>query len=387
VQRERMMGDTLTIALIGCGQIGGSLALALKSSDATLRILGYDTALENAVLLQEKGGLDGIASSLTDAIKMADIIVLATPLRSYEPILKEAAPHIAAHTVITDVGSVKTTLIQLRALLPASVAIVPAHPIAGSEQAGARVARADLYQDKLCVLTPEIAEESDHTRIIQHLWEAAGATVRFMPADIHDQLYAYVSHLPHLIAFIAARQFYKLNVRIHEHPPLLAQFLRISRSTPRMWADIFIENRDALLQSIAMFTAVLSHIATELEQGNSAAANEDYSIPATARIAVRVLPHLLASSLISTVSLYEQQSGIIARNFSAGGLRDIAAPAAESPEEMAEYISQHSACVARLVRETLALFVPLQEAIAHADAALMLQLLESLRADAVAINR
>jgi prephenate dehydrogenase len=381
------MGETLTIALIGCGQIGGSLALALKSSDAALRILGYDTNTENAQLLKEKGGLDAIAVSLKDAVKTADIVILATPLRSYESILTEIAPALSAHTVITDVGSVKAPLIALKKLLPESVAIVPAHPIAGSEHAGARVARGDLYQDKLCVLTPETPEENDHTRIIQHLWEAAGATVRFMPADIHDQLYAYVSHLPHVIAFIAARKFYQLNVRIHEHPPLLAQFLRISRSSPAMWTDIFIENREALLQSLSMFTAVLSHIASELEQGADAAPKEDYSIPATARIAVRVLPHLLASSLISTVSLYEQQSDIIARNFSAGGLRDIAAPAAESPEEIAEYVSQHAACVARLVRETLALFTPLQSAIAASDAPLVLSLLESLQKEAMAINR
>lgn len=376
------MSDTLTIALIGCGQIGGSLALALKASDAALRIIGYDANPDHARILYEEGAVDAVAMRLPEAVKTADILVLATPLRSYHAIIAEAAPHLAAHSIITDVGSVKGTLARLRPLLPENILLVPAHPISGSEQAGPHVARGDLYKDKLCVLTPDAPEANDSVTIIQHLWEAAGATVRFMPVEVHDQLYAYVSHLPHVIAFVAARQFHRLGVTIRKDTPILARFLRISRSNPRMWTDVFLENREALLQSLDMFLAVLSHMEQELANGEESAATASL-----ADIAVRALPHLLASSLISTVSLYEQQAGVIARNFSAGGLRDIASPAAESPEDIASYVSQHARQVAALLEQAHSLFLPLRAAIDSADEPALLALLEAMQHEAIAINR
>ena len=375
------MSETLTIALIGCGQIGGSLALALKASGAALRIIGYDANPQHAHVLQEEGAVDAIALRLPEAVKTADIMLLATPLRSYAHLVAEAAPYLAAHTIITDVGSVKGTLMRLRSLLPAHIALVPAHPISGSEQAGPNVARADLFKDKLCVLTPEQPEADHNVTIIQHLWEAAGATVRFMPTEVHDQLYAYVSHLPHVIAFAAARQFHALGVRIGNDTPILARFLRISRSNARMWTDVFLENRDALLQSLDMFVAVLSHMEKELRSGDAGGGK---AVPSD--VAARALPHLLASSLISTVSLYEQQSGVIARNFSAGGLRDIASPAAESPEDTAAYVSQHALTVADLLRDAQATLAPLRSSIDSADEAALFGLLEAMQAEAIAIN-
>lgn len=376
------MNETLTIALIGCGQIGGSLALALKQSGAALRIIGFDANTDHARTLQDEGAIDAIALRLPEAVKTADIVLLATPLRSYTAIVEEVAPHLAAHTIITDVGSVKGTLARLRSILPAHIALVPAHPISGSEKAGPKVARADLYKDKLCVLTPENPEADDNVTIIQHLWEAAGATVRFMPTEVHDQLYAYVSHLPHVIAFAAARQFHALGVHIEQGPPILAQFLRISRSHPRMWTDVFIENRDALLHSLDMFLAVLSHMEQEL----LSAEKTESDVPVTT-VAIRALPHLFASSLISTVSLYEQQSGVIARNFSAGGLRDIASPAAESPEETAEYVSKHPRAVAGLLEDAREIFAPLRAAIDARDEAALYALLEAMQQEAIAINQ
>ncbi len=375
------MSETLTIALIGCGQIGGSLALALKSSDAALRIIGYDANPQHAQILYDEGAVDAIALRLPEAVKTADILVLATPLRSYSSIIAEAAPHLAAHSIITDVGSVKGTLARLRSLLPDTIIVVPAHPISGSEQAGPAVARGDLYKDKLCVLTPDVPEANDSVTIIQHLWEAAGATVRFMPVEVHDQLYAYVSHLPHVIAFAAARQFHMLGVMIRKDTPILARFLRISRSNPRMWTDVFLENRDALLQSLDMFLAVLSHMEQELASGENTAEAPQQDI------AIRALPHLLASSLISTVSLYEQQAGVIARNFSAGGLRDIASPAAESPEDTAAYVSQHPTQVAELLRQSQSVFSPLRAAIEASDEAALMRLLDAMQSEAIAINQ
>ncbi len=376
------MNETLTIALIGCGQIGGSLALALKASEAQLRIIGYDTNSAHAAILLDEGAVDAVAHGLAEAVRMADIVLLATPLRTYSALLEEALPYLSPHTIITDVGSVKYTLASFRDRLPPTVSLVPGHPISGSEQTGPAVARPTLFKDKLCVLTPASPEIDDSVTIIQHLWEAAGATVRYMPVEVHDQLYAYVSHLPHVIAFVAARQFHALGVHLSAEKPVLSRFLRISRSNPRMWTDVFIENREALLQSFDMFRAVLTHMATELESGE--AGNTTLN---DGEVASYVLPQLLASSLISTVSLYEQQSGIEARNFGAGGLRDIASPAAESPDDISAYISERAHQVARLLRDSLAYFVPVYDAIAASDEPALFALLQEMQREAIAINQ
>ena len=374
------MSDSLSIALIGCGQIGGSLALALQLPGEDLRITGFDVVAKNAEILQRMGAINRVAESAIEAVCDADIVILAMPLRSYASVAKTIAPHLKPGAIVSDVGSVKRTMEALSPLLPVGVALVPAHPISGSERTGPEAARANLYQEKLCVLAPSETTDARAVSIIRSLWEMAGATVREMPVAVHDQLYAYVSHLPHAVAFVAAQAFHRLGARIEPADIILAKFLRISRSNPRMWSDVFIENREALLAVLDMYLAVLAHMAKELREGEAGTQGEAVSIAKAA------LPSILASALISTVSLYEQQSNVNARAFGAGGLRDIAAPAAEAPEAAAEFISRHAAQVAGLLEDTLALFAPLRAAIETADDAALLALLSAMQTEAAVLS-
>lgn len=373
------MSDSLTIALLGCGQIGGALALALKLSGEPLQIVGFDNQLHHAETLKRNGGVDRVAASASEAVAQADIVLLATPLRSYGAVMESCVEHLKPGAIVTDVGSVKHTMLALKPMLPAGAALVPAHPISGSERIGPEAARADLYQGKLCVLTPEENTDANAVAIVQGLWEAAGATVRTMPVGVHDQLYAYVSHLPHVIAFVSARLFHRLGFHLNGEE-VLARYLRISRSNPRMWTDVFIENREALLQGMAMYLAVLRHMESELRSGEK---GEDMARLAVAKAA---LPRLLASALISTVSLYEQQSNLNVRAFGAGGLRDIAAPAADAPEEATAFISQHAGVVADLLAEAITLFESVERAIGSGDETVLFALLTEMQAEAVAIN-
>jgi len=377
------MSQSLTLALLGCGQIGGSLALALRATGEAITIVGFDRSAQHGDILIQKGAIDRFAPTAREAVSGADIVLLAVPLGSYQTVMRSCADALLPTAIVTDVGSVKQTMLALKPLLPTGVELVPGHPISGSERTGPDAARLDLYKDKLCVLTPEEGTDPRAVAIIRTLWEMTGAIVREMPAGVHDQLYAYVSHLPHVIAFVSARAFYRLQLQSlsAEEDAALARYLRISRSDPRMWTDVFIENRDSLLQGLAMYLAVLTHMAEELRSGEAGAEAERLEVAKTA------LPRLLASALISTVSLYEQQSNLNVRAFGAGGLRDIASPAAETPEEATAYISHHAAIVAGLLEETLALFTPLKDAIEAADAEALHALLNEMQAEAVAIHR
>lgn len=355
------MSERLNIALIGAGQLGGSFALALREAGADVHITAYDANQTNAEILRERGAVDATAASAAAAAKGADIIMLATPLRTYRTLAAEIAPVLAPHAIVTDLGSVKSSMAQLASVLPAA-RLVPGHPIAGGEQSGAAVARGDLFRGKLCILTPDEASDGDAIDTVETLWHIAGADVLRMPVPVHDSIYAYVSHLPHLIAFVAARALYQEGVRVQSEQQVLQQFLRISRSNPRMWVDVFLENREALLPALGTYIAVLEHFAKELRSGTTTDAAMHPQL-----VAANFLPRILAGSLISSVSLYEQQAETTLRPFGAGGMRDIVAPAAIDPEADLEAISNNAIAVAQLLERVIPLFRAVENLIGAED--------------------
>jgi prephenate dehydrogenase len=359
------MSDTLNLALIGSGHLGGSFALALREAGAQVHITAFDSDRAQAELLQQRGGADAIASSAADATRGADIVMLATPLRSYAALAAEIAPALGAHAIVTDLGSVKRSMDALKTTLPPA-RLVPGHPIAGGEKTGAAVASGELFRGKLCILTGDDADSSA-VETIETLWHLAGADVLRMPTQVHDSIYAYVSHLPHVIAFVAAELFFRLGVRVGDEQEVLQRFLRISRSNARMWADIALENRETLLSALSTYIAVLEHFAKELRSGKGETS------PAPAEIAARFVPRILAGSLISAVSLYEQQSGMSLRPFGAGGMRDIVAPAAIDPESEFEAMSQAAPSIAAVIEQALVLLREVERSIGSEDAEALLQ--------------
>lgn len=348
----------LKLALLGAGHLGGSFALALKEAGAAVWVTAFDADRAQAELLQQRGGADTVAASAADAVTDADIVMLATPLRSYRALAEAIAPHLAAHAIVTDLGSVKRSMATLAGLLPATQ-LVPGHPIAGGEKTGAAVARGDLFTGRICVLTSSAAS-SESVTSIETLWHLTGADVLHMPTEVHDAIYAYVSHLPHLIAFVAAEALYRDGTAVKADDTVLQQFLRISRSNARMWVDIFLENRESLLPALGTYIALLEHFAKELASGSDAAQSNE-------AVAQRFVPRILASSLISSVSLYEQQSGMSLRPFGGAGMRDIVAPAAIDPEGEMETISKAAPAVAAALRTIIPLFRELENLIGAED--------------------
>ncbi|MGK2952670.1 MAG: prephenate dehydrogenase [Thiobacillus sp.] len=249
-----------TLAIVGTGLIGGSFSLALKQAGAVHTVLGVGRNPARLTVARELGLIDR-AVDWAEAGE-ADCILLALPVGETETVLRQLAPHLKAGAVVTDAGSTKANVVAAaRAALGARFAdFVPGHPIAGSEQSGPGAARADLYQGKKVVLTPQADTRADALATVQVLWQAAGAQVEMLDADLHDRVFAAVSHLPHLAAFALVDELAQRadgDTFFRFAASGFRDFTRIAGSSPEMWRDIALANREALLTELDAYVAAL----------------------------------------------------------------------------------------------------------------------------------
>jgi len=259
------------LVIFGVGLIGGSLALALKRANPNLHIIGIGRSGESLQTARELGIIDSIATDTESALADADMVVIAAPVAQTATILQAITPHLSNETVITDVGSTKADVIEAarHALGAKFHQFVPGHPIAGAEKSGASAARPDLFQDKNLVLTPTAVTDPQAVQKVQRMWEVAGAKVQSMTATEHDSIFAAVSHLPHLLAFalvdeIAARP--NASQLFNFAASGFRDFTRIAGSSPEMWRDISLANRDALLKELHSYQQALANLFTMLEK-------------------------------------------------------------------------------------------------------------------------
>jgi len=248
------------LALVGTGLIGGSFALALKQAGAVREVLGVGRNPARLTVARELGLIDRAADWAEAG--QADCILLAMPVGETEAVLNKLAPHLKAGAIVTDAGSTKANVVEVaRAALGTRFAdFVPGHPIAGSEQSGPGAARADLYQGKRVVLTPQAETRAGAIAMVRTLWEATGAQVETLEAAQHDRIFAAVSHLPHLAAFalvddLAQRADGDTFFRFAASG--FRDFTRIAGSSPEMWRDIALANRGALVAELDAYLASL----------------------------------------------------------------------------------------------------------------------------------
>jgi prephenate dehydrogenase len=248
------------LAIVGTGLIGGSFAQALKQAGAVREVLGVGRNPARLTVARELGLIDRAVD--WDEAGQADCILLALPVGETETVLQQLGPHLKTGAIVTDAGSTKVNVVAAaRAALGARFAdFVPGHPIAGSEQSGPGAARADLYQGRKVVLTPQADTRADALATVRALWEAAGAQVETLDAALHDRVFAAVSHLPHLAAFalvdeLAQRADGETFFRFAASG--FRDFTRIAGSSPEMWRDIALGNRDALLIELDAYVAAL----------------------------------------------------------------------------------------------------------------------------------
>ncbi|MEW6313598.1 MAG: prephenate dehydrogenase/arogenate dehydrogenase family protein [Pseudomonadota bacterium] len=266
------------IVIFGVGLIGGSFALALRHAGLARRIVGVGRSRANLDLAMQRGLVDEAGTDAV-AVQDADLVLLAIPVGQMGAAMAAMVPHLAAHAIVTDAGSTKQDVVALarRHLGMHLARFVPAHPIAGSEQTGAGAAQADLYQDKNVIMTPLAETDREALARVTQAWRACGARVLEMTPPQHDAVFAAVSHLPHVLAFalvdmIAAQpnreqllQFAASGFR---------DFTRIAGSSPEMWRDIALANRDALLVQLGNYQDELGQLRRLLEAGDGASLYE-----------------------------------------------------------------------------------------------------------------
>jgi prephenate dehydrogenase len=270
--KEQLAGKKVVI--IGLGLIGGSLARALVAVGCECEIVGVGR--DAAVLQQaiEDGSITGFTTDAQTGCSEADLVVIAVPVLAVAGILREIAPVLSPHTIITDVASVKHSVVaaarEVFGKVPAN--FVPGHPIAGSEQSGYMAAKAELFQGRKVILTPLENTAPDAVAIVQSLWQLTGAEVLTMSVEHHDEVLAATSHLPHLLAFALVDTLSQQgeSEEIFRYAAGgFRDFTRIASSDPVMWRDIFVTNGAATVKILDKYVADLQTLRTALLAGDA----------------------------------------------------------------------------------------------------------------------
>ncbi|MBV1776698.1 prephenate dehydrogenase/arogenate dehydrogenase family protein [Burkholderiaceae bacterium DAT-1] len=261
-------GDGFTLVVIGVGLIGGSFALDLRRAGRVSKVIGVGRSPENLQRAIQLKVIDE-ADTLESAVSRADLVLIATPVGQMEAIMRRINACLPPHALVTDAGSTKVDVCALyhRCLPDHLDRCVPGHPIAGSDLSGAAAARFALFEQRKVVLTPLQETASGSVERIRSLWQSTGAQVVEMSAREHDDVFATVSHLPHLLAFA-----YMNHVLNRPHADRCLQlaasgfrdFTRIAGSHPEMWRDIAMGNREALLDELQLFRDELDLVIRQL---------------------------------------------------------------------------------------------------------------------------
>jgi cyclohexadieny/prephenate dehydrogenase len=262
------------LALIGFGLIGGSIARAAKAQSMVDEIVTTARSEKTRARVSELGIVDSVVATNAEAVRDADLVILCVPVGACGPVAEEIAPHLKPGAIVSDVGSVKGTVVRdMAPHLPQHIHFVPAHPIAGTEHSGPDSGFAELFINRWCILTPTEGTEADATNRLRAFWTALGAKVEIMTPDHHDLVLAVTSHLPHLIAYTivgTADELGKVSSSevIKFSASGFRDFTRIAASDPTMWRDVFLANKEAVLEMLGTFNEDLSKLTRAIRRGD-----------------------------------------------------------------------------------------------------------------------
>jgi prephenate dehydrogenase len=264
------------LCIIGVGLIGGSLARALRDAGEVGEVIGCGRGEDNLQAAVRLGVIDRYVTDPAQAVRGADVVVIAVPLGAIEPVLRAIVPCLSADAVVTDVGSAKGSVVadveRIYGAIPPH--FVPGHPIAGTEQSGVEASFATLFQGRRVILTPLAETSSTAHYLIQRMWALTGAEVIDMGVRHHDAVLAATSHLPHVLAYTLVDTLARLDDRAEIFRYAAGgfrDFSRIASSDPKMWHDICLANREQLLEMITLFSADLERLATAIRNEDHAA--------------------------------------------------------------------------------------------------------------------
>jgi prephenate dehydrogenase len=276
------------LTIYGVGLIGGSLARALKAAGACGEIVGYGRSVAPLQRALELGVIDRYETDPAAAVRGSEVVLLGVPVGAVEAVLRELRPHLDSDTIITDVGSTKGSVVAAAetvfGVLPPR--FIPGHPIAGTEQSGVEASFAELFRQRRVILTPTAQSDAAALATIRWMWQQTGAEVTEMSVAHHDEVLAATSHLPHLLAFTLVDTL----ARLEDHDDIFRfaaggfrDFTRIASSSPQMWHDICLNNREALLKMVGRFSAELATLAAAIERGDGEAILQTFERAKAAR--------------------------------------------------------------------------------------------------------
>lgn len=262
------------VALIGLGLIASSMAHAMRAKGLAGEIVGHAKSAETRATALELGLCDRVCATAAEAVQGADLVVLAVPVGAMGAIAAEIGPHLAAGATITDVGSVKGAVVAAVAPhLPANVHFIPGHPMAGTEYSGPRSGFATLFENRWWLLTPLTDTQASAVQRLSDYLTAMGAKIDQMDPVRHDLVLAVVSHTPHLIAYtmvgVADHLEQVSNSEVIQYSATgFRDFTRIAASDPTMWRDVFLTNKDAVLDVLGRFTEELFSLQRAIRMGD-----------------------------------------------------------------------------------------------------------------------
>tara|TARA_B100001250_G_scaffold166677_1_gene143492 strand:- start:630 stop:1502 length:873 start_codon:yes stop_codon:yes gene_type:complete len=274
------------IAIVGLGLIGGSVAKAVRSLGLARQIFGYDNNEEYHKEIKSRKLADYLSDVPDKKLAQAELVLLAVPVKSFKEVLPNILTNISSKAILTDTGSVKSPLLKMMCSPKyKKIRFVGGHPIAGSENFGPAAAKQDLFYGKRCILTPEEKTDKDLILVVRRFWESLGAKVSEMDAESHDQMFASVSHLPHILAYACIQAISNTDSQeaLGHSGAGLKDFSRIASSSPQMWADIFLENKENLLPRVAAFNEVLSALEETIKKNDKRKLVELLALSKTAR--------------------------------------------------------------------------------------------------------
>jgi cyclohexadieny/prephenate dehydrogenase len=262
------------VAILGLGLIGSSLARGIRARRLAQEIAAYDPSADVRARVMALGIADEVAEKCGDAVRNADLVILAAPVGATGAAMADMAEHLAPGAVVTDVGSVKAAVVREgESRLPATAIFVPGHPIAGTEQSGPDAGFAELFEGRWTILTPCARSTPDAVARVAALWRGLGAEVEEMTPEHHDLVLAITSHVPHLIAYnivgtAADLEEVTRGEVIKFSAGGFRDFTRIAASDPVMWRDVFLNNKDAVLETLGRFSEDLAALQRMIRWGD-----------------------------------------------------------------------------------------------------------------------
>jgi cyclohexadieny/prephenate dehydrogenase len=271
------------LALIGVGLIGSSIARAAREQGLVRSIVATARSPKTRKRVAELGLADQVVETNAAAVEGADLVIVCVPVGACGEVAKEIAPHLAPGATVSDVGSVKGSVLRdMSQHLPKNVHFIPAHPVAGTEFSGPDAGFAELFVNRWCILTPPKGADKAAVKKLKDFWTAIGANVETMDADHHDLVLAITSHLPHLIAYTIVGTAEDLQAVTRSEVLKFSaggfrDFTRIAASDPTMWRDVFLANKDAVLEMLGRFNEDIASLTKAIRKGDGNALFEHFT--------------------------------------------------------------------------------------------------------------